>query len=67
MAKQLLVRIPDNLHRAVKAKAALEGRSIKCVVSELLEGYLLDIPVKDCLAWSAPQSDYAPDMASRNG
>ena len=66
MAQQLLVRIPDNLHRAVKAKAALEGRSIKCVVSELLEGYL-NIPVKDCLAWSAPQSDYTPDMASRNG
>jgi len=66
MAQQLLVRIPDNLHRAVKAKAALEGQSIKCVVSELLKGYLLDIPVKDCLSWSTPQPDYTPDMASRN-
>ena len=40
MAKQLLVRIPDNLHREVKSKAALEGRSIKEVVSELLEKYV---------------------------
>ena len=67
MTKQLLVRIPDNLHREVKSKVALEGRSIQEVVSELLKEYLLDIPVKGCVSWDDSQLGYAPDIASRNG
>lgn len=35
--KRLVAVIPDKLHRKASAKAALEGRSLKDVVQELLE------------------------------
>ena len=40
MLKQMIVRVDDDLHRKIKAMAALEGKSITVLVSELLEQYL---------------------------
>jgi len=37
MLKQMIVRVDDDLHRKIKAMAALEGKSITVLVSELLE------------------------------
>jgi len=34
------VRIPEKLHRAAKARAALEGRTFSAVIRELLEKWL---------------------------
>ena len=36
---RLSVDIPEDLHRAVKAKAVAEGRALRDVVIELLHGY----------------------------
>ena len=38
--KQLLIRIPDDLHRQLKASAALEGRSVVDVVETMIRDYV---------------------------
>lgn len=35
------IDLPDNLHRKIKSKAALERRSISDVARELFEGYVM--------------------------
>ena len=41
MAKTLIIKnFPENLHRQVKAKAALEGISLKALVIRVLKVYL---------------------------
>lgn len=35
--KQLLLRVPDDVHRRLAARAAREGRSINAVATELLD------------------------------
>ena len=35
--KQLLLRVPENLHRRLAARAAREGRSMKSVATEILD------------------------------
>lgn len=37
MARQLLARIDERLHRRLKARAAAEGRSLNALVTDLLE------------------------------
>lgn len=39
--RQLIVRIDDNLHRRLKARAAEEGRSANSIVDELLRQALV--------------------------
>ena len=36
--KQLLLRVPEELHRRLAARAAKEGRSINAVATEILDG-----------------------------
>ena len=38
--KQLLIRIPEDLHRQLKASAALEGRSVVDVVETMIRDYV---------------------------
>jgi predicted HicB family RNase H-like nuclease len=38
--KRITVRIPESLHRKVKAKAALSGKSISDVLREYLEAWV---------------------------
>jgi predicted HicB family RNase H-like nuclease len=40
--KQINVRIPDELHRAVKMKAASQGRSMAEIIKEFLEQWVKD-------------------------
>ncbi|MBT8406700.1 MAG: toxin-antitoxin system HicB family antitoxin [Deltaproteobacteria bacterium] len=41
MAKTLIIKnFPENLHRQAKAKAALEGISLKALVIKVLKVYL---------------------------
>lgn len=40
--KSLTVEIPEDLHRRIKAKVALEGSTIQAAVRGLLEGYVGD-------------------------
>jgi plasmid stability protein len=35
--KQLLLRVPDDVHRRLAARAAREGRSVNAVATELLD------------------------------
>jgi predicted HicB family RNase H-like nuclease len=45
MGKLLLgVRIPEELHRRVKAKAALQRRTLGAIVQELLEHWVAEDP-----------------------
>lgn len=39
--KQLVVRIPPDVHHALKVRAAEEGRSIAVLVEGLVRGYLV--------------------------
>jgi predicted HicB family RNase H-like nuclease len=38
--KQVVAKVPEELHRAVKAEAARRGLTISEVVKQLLEGWL---------------------------
>jgi predicted DNA binding CopG/RHH family protein len=38
--KMLTVRIPEELHKALKVKCAAEGVDIQSVVTKLIEGYV---------------------------
>jgi len=40
--KQIVAKVPDELHRAVKAEAARQGVTITEVVEQLLERWLED-------------------------
>lgn len=40
MAKQVVAKVGDKLHRAVKAKAASQGKTITAVVKELLKEWV---------------------------
>jgi plasmid stability protein len=37
MVKQLLLRVPEDIHRRLAARAAREGRSINAVATEILD------------------------------
>jgi hypothetical protein len=41
-AMKATIEIPDDLYRKVKAKSALEGRTVRAVTIELFEGWLKD-------------------------
>ena len=41
--KQLLIRIPEDLHRQLKASAALEGRSVVDVVELMIRDYVRSV------------------------
>ena len=38
--KQLNIRLPENLHRELKAKCALEGESVAGTIERLVRAYL---------------------------
>jgi predicted HicB family RNase H-like nuclease len=38
--KQLNIRLPENLHRELKAKCALEGESVAATIEGLVRSYL---------------------------
>lgn len=38
--KQLVARVPVEVHRALKIKAAEEGKSVAVIVEGLIRGYL---------------------------
>jgi predicted HicB family RNase H-like nuclease len=40
LPKQLNVRLPDHLHRKLKAKCALEGASVAATMEGLVRSYL---------------------------
>lgn len=42
MTKEIRLDIDEGLHRKVKATSALEGKSIKGMIIEFLEGYIND-------------------------
>jgi predicted HicB family RNase H-like nuclease len=41
--KRITVRVPDSLHRKVKAKAALAGKSVSDILREYLEEWAGDV------------------------
>jgi predicted DNA-binding protein len=41
------IRLPEELHRRVKAKAALEGRTFSAVLRELLEQWVSEDPPEE--------------------
>jgi predicted DNA binding CopG/RHH family protein len=40
LMKMLTVRIPEELHRALKVKCASEGLDMQSVLTKLIEGYV---------------------------
>jgi plasmid stability protein len=70
------IDVPDDLHRAVKARAALEGRSVRDVTIELYRRWLGELMTEtgaDAQAWlrsglaPAPQRDAgSPDRTVRS-
>lgn len=43
MAKAIIIKnFPEDLHRKAKAKAALEGITLKALIIKLLETYLVE-------------------------
>ncbi|MCB0023846.1 MAG: hypothetical protein M9936_15645 [Caldilinea sp.] len=38
------IEVPDDLYRRVKAKSALQGRTIREVTMELYQGWLMEAP-----------------------
>jgi plasmid stability protein len=38
--KQLTIRIPVEVHRALKVRAAEEGRAVACIIESLARQYL---------------------------
>lgn len=43
MAKTIIIKnFPEDLHRKAKAKAALEGITLKALIIKLLETYLVE-------------------------
>jgi len=38
--KMLTLRIPEELHKALKVKCVIEGTEMNAVVTKLIEGYL---------------------------
>jgi predicted DNA-binding protein len=40
------IRLPEELHRRVKAKAALQGTTITAVLKELLERWVKEDPLQ---------------------
>lgn len=44
--KRITVRVPESLHRKVKAKAALIGKSVSDVLREYLEAWVEEDPPK---------------------
>jgi len=40
VAKQVVAKVGDELHRAIKTKAASQGKTITAVVKELLKEWL---------------------------
>ena len=39
--KQMTVRVPPEVHRALKIRAAEEGRTVAVIVEDLVRGYLV--------------------------
>jgi len=44
--KQLITRVDEDLHERLKARAAVEGRSVNTLVTELLRAGLMDDDVR---------------------
>jgi predicted HicB family RNase H-like nuclease len=44
--KMLTLRIPEELHKALKVKCVLEGVEMNTVVTKLIEGYVKDTKSK---------------------
>ena len=44
--KTLIVRLPEELHRAFKVKCAQEGQNMNAVLSALIEGYVKETKPK---------------------
>lgn len=50
--KQLVARVPEEVHRALKVRAAEEGKSVAVIVEGLIRHYLLHTSGrcgKDCI------------------
>jgi len=45
--KRITVRVPESLHRKVKARAALEGKSVSDVLRDYLKEWVKDDPPTD--------------------
>ena len=46
MAKSIIIKnFPEDLHRKAKAKAALEGITLKALIIKLLETYLKEFRI----------------------
>jgi predicted HicB family RNase H-like nuclease len=44
--KMLTVRIPEELHKALKVKCAIEGVDMGSVITQLIESYVKEKPKK---------------------
>ena len=44
--KRITVRVPESLHRKVKAKAALMGKTVSDILREYLEAFVKEEPPK---------------------
>jgi len=42
--KQLVARIPEEVHRGIKVRAAEEGKSVAVIVEGLIRQYLVEEP-----------------------
>ena len=45
--KKVIARVPDELHRAAKIKAAITGRPVSEVIREALEKWVKDSPPEE--------------------
>lgn len=45
--KRITVRVPEGLHRKVKARAALMGKSVSDILREFLEEFIREEPEND--------------------
>ena len=43
---KMTIRVDEELHRRLKAKAALQGTTISAVVTELMEKWVKEAPVE---------------------
>lgn len=44
--KKMTITIPDDLHRQIKARVAMEGKTISSLAAELMSEYLKNLPCK---------------------
>ena len=68
MAKTIIIKnFPEDLHRKAKAKAALEGITLKALIIKLLETYLKNLDRTRMQRLDLPRQSEGPEWKEKSG